>query len=183
MDRPHVFEGRVPDDPLKFVSKQLIAVSIPNAYFGGNGVYALPHTYCEVYAPIGLTTNVCSVIPLMRCHMSDELQVHENFSPFADETVEVAGDVVDLTVPDIHNYHHFIVDFLVRFYSDALPSFIIIITNCAFRLVVSHKTFVAEGRLPNVRPLLPSKVIRPFSGSMQCDHVAYRASTRMSGRR
>ena len=46
-----------PDVPLMFYEKQSIAVTIRGAILGG-GDAAIPHTYCEVYAPLGIKTNV-----------------------------------------------------------------------------------------------------------------------------
>ena len=46
------------DVPLRFVDKQTFAVSIADAFFGGDDILSLPFTYCEVYAPVGRVTNV-----------------------------------------------------------------------------------------------------------------------------
>jgi hypothetical protein len=58
LERPHVFEGSV-DLPYLFVDKQVIAVTIKDVYLNAPGV--LPFTYCEVYAPLGINTNVCII--------------------------------------------------------------------------------------------------------------------------
>ncbi len=50
-------QGETPDVPLMYIEKQIIAVTIENAYLGG-GEMAIPYTYCEVYAPLEIKTNV-----------------------------------------------------------------------------------------------------------------------------
>ena len=50
-------QGETPDVPLMYIEKQIIAVTIENAHLGG-GEMAIPYTYCEVYAPLEIKTNV-----------------------------------------------------------------------------------------------------------------------------
>ena len=44
---------------------------------------------------------------------SQTLQVFQNFLPGATETVHF-DEAIDLIVNNVHNYHHFIVEFLPR---------------------------------------------------------------------
>jgi hypothetical protein len=52
-----VLEGDASDSPLLFVEKQIIAVTIENAYM--DGAAGIPYTCCEVYAPSEIMTNAC----------------------------------------------------------------------------------------------------------------------------
>jgi hypothetical protein len=54
-ERPNTREGFV-DLPYMFIDKQIMAVSVENMYLRSMGV--LPFTCCEVYAPLGINTNV-----------------------------------------------------------------------------------------------------------------------------
>ena len=45
--------------PLRFIEKQIIMLEIPNAFMKQGDGYPLIYTYCEVYAPRDMTTNVC----------------------------------------------------------------------------------------------------------------------------
>ncbi len=44
------------DAPLLFVEKQVVAVKIEPAFV--EGASAIPYSYCEVYAPSDIITNV-----------------------------------------------------------------------------------------------------------------------------
>ena len=45
------------DAPHVFAEKQIISVEIPNAYMEG-GEEVIPYTYCEVFAPSDIVTQV-----------------------------------------------------------------------------------------------------------------------------
>ena len=55
LERPRVLEGEV-DLPYLFLDKPIVTVELNNAYLESSGM--LPYTYCEVYAPLGINTNV-----------------------------------------------------------------------------------------------------------------------------
>ena len=50
-----MLEGTV-DLPYLFLDKEVIAVTIENMFLEAQG--CIPFTYCEVYAPLGINTNV-----------------------------------------------------------------------------------------------------------------------------
>ena len=54
-----MLDGDFEDVPLVFAEKQMISVSIPNAFLFESDRISIPYTYCEVYAPAEVTTNVC----------------------------------------------------------------------------------------------------------------------------
>ena len=51
-----VLEGPGEDSPLLFIEKDIITVTINDVYMEGSG--AVPYTYCEVYAPLDISTHV-----------------------------------------------------------------------------------------------------------------------------
>ena len=53
-----MLEGPFFDSPLLFVEKQVVSVTIPDAYVTEGDRVAIPYTYCEVYAPVDIMTNV-----------------------------------------------------------------------------------------------------------------------------
>ena len=53
-----MLEGPVDDVPHLFLNKQLIAVTIPDAFMDATKE-AVPFTYCEVFGPREETSNVC----------------------------------------------------------------------------------------------------------------------------
>ncbi len=65
-----MLEGSIEEEnmPHLFVEKQVIAVTIRNAYLDGTKE-AIPYTYCEVYAPREIMSNVsiicCSLLKLL----------------------------------------------------------------------------------------------------------------------
>lgn len=90
-----VFEGQS-DVPLAFTEKQVIAVTIENAYLDGVD-HAIPYTACEVYAPMGLLT-----------------KIPHNFLGHALESVVFTEDVISLWTPYLNNYYHFMSEFVCR---------------------------------------------------------------------
>ena len=55
----NIFEGHIKDIPHLFVEKQVIAVNIQMAFLEqGRGLYAVPYSRCEVFAPIECMTKV-----------------------------------------------------------------------------------------------------------------------------
>ncbi len=58
--RAQVFEGNIePENTAHiFVEKQVVAVHILDAHLLQADRFALPYTYCEVYAPADVSTNV-----------------------------------------------------------------------------------------------------------------------------
>ena len=53
-----MLEGPFFDSPLLFVEKQVVSVTIPDAHVMEGDRVAIPYTYCEVYAPVDIMTNV-----------------------------------------------------------------------------------------------------------------------------
>ena len=50
-----------PTFPNRYTDKHVLAVTIDNAYL--DGAYDLvPYSSCEVYAPLGIKTNVCMYV-------------------------------------------------------------------------------------------------------------------------
>ena len=47
------------DVPLRFVEKQILAVSIENGFMTHSEGISILHTYCEVFATRGESTDVC----------------------------------------------------------------------------------------------------------------------------
>ena len=68
--QPNVLEGAFEQLPHYFVEKQTLLVQLPQAFVIGAD-QAIPFTYCEVFAPTWLMTNVstmhCSCSPLISC--------------------------------------------------------------------------------------------------------------------
>eukprot|EP00054_Salpingoeca_dolichothecata_P026414 m.188814 g.188814 ORF g.188814 m.188814 type:complete len:426 (+) comp25649_c1_seq17:1169-2446(+) len=83
------------DIPLRFKDKQTIAVTIENVYMEGAG--GVMYTDCEVYAPIGLQTDI-----------------PRQFVGSADETVVVEDPVISLMHQSITNYYHWTAEGLSR---------------------------------------------------------------------
>ena len=50
-------EGTVEDTPLLFVEKEIIAVTIPDAFVQGKT--GIVSSYCEIYPNMGVNTDVC----------------------------------------------------------------------------------------------------------------------------
>ena len=74
------------------------------------------------------------------------------------ETVLVEFDVIDLIVPNIHNYFHFIAEFVTKSASGA-----IFVRSFACRLVLSFHAFVEKRLAPNARLLLPNRNKHPYA--------------------
>ena len=53
----NVLEGTLPDASIYFAEKQIVAVSVSNAYLEGQAE-AITYTDCEVYAANGILTDV-----------------------------------------------------------------------------------------------------------------------------
>ena len=58
MAQANMLEGPLFSSPHVFVEKQVIAVTIANAFLDGT-TEAIPYSYCEVYAPTELMSDVC----------------------------------------------------------------------------------------------------------------------------
>ena len=93
------------------------------------------------------------------------LQVTLGFQTAADELHHVDGDVIDLTQTNVHNYYHFITEYLVKCGDTS-----IIIAFTHNRLLLSHQYFVVQGHAPHARHLLPDRVGKCFSVSLLTHH-------------
>ena len=58
-EKPNTMDVQV-DLPYLFVDKHVLAVTGKDIFLASAGM--LPYTYCEVYAPLGINTNVCDFI-------------------------------------------------------------------------------------------------------------------------
>ena len=54
-----MLEGPFFDAPNLYLEKQIVAITIPNAFVTEGDRVAIPFTYCEVYAPVDIMTNAC----------------------------------------------------------------------------------------------------------------------------
>ena len=94
-----------------FVDKQVIAVTVENMFLRSMGM--LPFTCCEVYAPLGINTNVCTSVITSQHHI---VQLPYHFRGVPSDPVVVKGTVVSLLPCPLEGaFAHFIEEGLARF--------------------------------------------------------------------
>ena len=57
-EQANILEGTVEDTQLLFVEKEIIAVTIADAFVQGNT--GIVYSYCEIYPNMGINTDVCT---------------------------------------------------------------------------------------------------------------------------
>ena len=111
-------EGPATDVPLLFLEKNVFAVTIPNAFIDGDEVLSLPFSYCEVYAPTSVITNVCEfTTSVSRTALIYSVKVGATFRGGMMPIADVTEDIISLVLPNLHNFHHVLVEFVVKFAS------------------------------------------------------------------
>ena len=114
----NVLEGNARDYPLLFFEKQIIAVRIAEAHLIEGDRYGIPFSYCEVYAPRELMTNVCPMHCIVSLLVLTCLypQLPDYFhGPFESGFERIEDDVVSIVVPYMPNYYHWIAEGVTLF--------------------------------------------------------------------
>ncbi len=103
------------DIPLQFLDKETLLITIHDVYVEGE--MGVMYTDREVYAPIGLNTDVrVSYIYMYKRFFGSLVpaQIPRDFHGAAMKTVAVAAPVVSLLHPNIGNHYHFMSECLSR---------------------------------------------------------------------
>ena len=111
---PNKLDGEFERSPHVFWEKEVKLLTIDDAFLAGTDEGVL-FSACEVFPTSGLHTKVRALLPFHpHCFMYCILQLtKENFGHMVIKS-ESFDTVVSLITPRVHNYYHFLVDFLPR---------------------------------------------------------------------
>ena len=96
--------------PMMFREKQILAITLHDAFLTFGGKNPLLHSFCEVYAPRGPMTNVCNVMKKLIQSSSHFHQIAEFFAEKSDRDIDVDDDVISLLPPFFPHYGHWLAE-------------------------------------------------------------------------